>query len=233
MRQEDDSSIPSCNVHLKGENFVVEIANDRMLEIWGKGNEVLHKPLFEALPEVGNQGFESLLSHVLHSGETFYANERAVRVPRKDKLETGYANFVYEPFRDGDGYITGVMAIAIDVTEQVFARRKIEQSEQELLARVQERTAELKNTNDNLQQFAYAASHDLKAPIRKIHMYTDRLKSSLADRMPEGEATQFQRIENVTERMSTLIDDLLSYSEVSLKPDNFELVDMNEVTALV
>lgn len=218
---------------LKGDNFVVEIANARMLEIWGKGNEMLQEPLFEALPEVGNQGFESLLSHVLHSGETFYANEQPVRVPRKGKLETVYANFVYEPFRDGAGSITGVMAVAIDVTEQFLARKKIEQSEQELLSRVHERTAELKNTNDNLQQFAYAASHDLKAPIRKIHMYVDGLKSSLEDRLTTEEAIQFHRIENVTDRMSTLIDDLLSYSEVSLKPDNFELVDMNEVVALV
>jgi light-regulated signal transduction histidine kinase (bacteriophytochrome) len=59
-----------------------------------------------------------------------------------------------------------------------------------LQARVEARTyelerknEELKKSNVNLEEFAYAASHDMKEPIRKVHYFSDRLKKSLADRM--------------------------------------------------
>ena len=111
---------------LKGPNFVVEIANEKILGIWGKSkHEMFHRPFFDALPEARFQGFEELLMQVYTTGETYSANERAFVVPKKGLPETAYINFVYEPFREGDGNISGVMVVAIDVTPQVLARRKI------------------------------------------------------------------------------------------------------------
>jgi PAS domain S-box-containing protein len=115
---------------LKGKDFVVEVANDRILEIWGKEPyEVLHQPIFEGLPEAKEQGLEQLLDQVLTTGERFVANELAVSLPREGKVEVKYLDFVYEAFRDHDNKITGVMAVAIDVTEKVTAREKIQHSE--------------------------------------------------------------------------------------------------------
>ncbi|WP_207492387.1 PAS domain S-box protein [Aridibaculum aurantiacum] len=116
---------------LKGPSLVLEIANTRMFELWGKGaDELLHKPIFEGLHEVRNQGLEEILAHVYNTGETFSASERPIELPRGGKLEMLYVNFVYEPFRDSDGSIIGIIAVAIDVTEQVVARLKVEESEQ-------------------------------------------------------------------------------------------------------
>ncbi|HZH01867.1 MAG TPA: PAS domain-containing protein, partial [Flavisolibacter sp.] len=472
---------------LRGPQFVVEIANNRMYQLWGKGREaMLNEPVFEGLPEARNQGLEEVLQHVYTTGATFSAVERPITLPRNANVETVYINFIYEPFRDGDGSISGVIAVAIEVTEQVTARKKVEESEQRfrtlansisqlawiadadgwiywynnrwyeytgttleemqgwgwekvhhpehiervvsfvkeawkknepfeltfplrgdngqyrwfltraypvldgdgkilqwigtnteideqkqleasLEEKVRTRTTELENqqnlldnvlknssngisvtemirdennnvidaitilandaavrftglpkdiylskkateldpdilstpygltclktldtgepsfiqyfldvtgrwleltiskmddehlihiftditqikeaqlqlertvsdlkrSNANLQEFAYAASHDLKEPIRKIHFFSDRLKSVLKDRLGEEEVRTFERMELATKRMSSLIDDLLAYSQVSLRPKTFEEVNLNQILDLV
>ncbi len=92
---------------------------------------------------------------------------------------------------------------------------------------------ELRRSNANLEEFAYAASHDLKEPIRKIHFFSDRLKKSMRDRMLEEELNSFSRMEVASRRMGDLIDDLLSYSQVSMRPRKFEEVNLNQVIALI
>lgn len=116
---------------LSGKDHVVEIVNEKMLEIWGKtASETLNKPVFEGLPEAKDQGLEQLLDHVFETGEKFIANERPVNLLRNGKIETVYQNFTYEALRDSNGTISGVVAISTDVTAQVIAREKAEDSEQ-------------------------------------------------------------------------------------------------------
>ena len=86
---------------------------------------------------------------------------------------------------------------------------------------------ELKHSNANLEEFAYAASHDMKEPIRKIHFFTDRLKNQLEGRMTEEEKSTFLRIEKASTRMGNLIDDLLLYSHVTQRPLEKEAIDLN------
>lgn len=92
---------------------------------------------------------------------------------------------------------------------------------------------ELKRSNTNLQEFAYAASHDLKEPIRKIQIFTERIKESLDGNLSREAVGYFSRLEVASKRMGTLIDDLLSYSHVSLRPRAFEEVDLNQLFDLV
>ncbi len=115
---------------LKGSNYVVEIANEHMYELWGKKKEeVLSKPIFDGLPQAKGQGLEKLLDEVYTTGNRFIASEHPVQLPRNGKAETVYINFVYEAFHEGNGSITGIIAVATDVTEQVIARHKIEYAE--------------------------------------------------------------------------------------------------------
>jgi light-regulated signal transduction histidine kinase (bacteriophytochrome) len=93
-----------------------------------------------------------------------------------------------------------------------------------------ERSVEdLKRSNKNLEEFAYAASHDLKEPTRKIRFFTERLKDSLGEKLSPRERGFFERMEVASNRMNTLIDDLLSYSTLSQKSAEKETVDMNEL----
>lgn len=221
---------------LKGPTFVVEIANDRMFELWGRGaEEMVRRPIFDALPEARHQGLEELLQHVYATGETFRANERPITLPRSGEVQTAYINFVYEPFHEGDGTISGVLVVATDVTEQVAARRKVEESEAELQKRVVARTVELQKLNDelkrsnaNLEEFAYAASHDMKEPIRKIHFFSDRLKGELQDSLTEPQRRLFERLEHASRRMGNLIDDLLTYSQATRGAAQQERINLDK-----
>jgi PAS domain S-box-containing protein len=340
---------------LRGPSFIVEIANDFMFELWGKQrSDMLHKPIFEGLTEAKNQGFEAMLGSVYKTGETIKAFGVPVTLPRNGKTENVFIDFVYHAYREPDGTISGVIAVATDVTEQVMSRQKIESSEARfrLLAdampqmiwtgdangymhyynqavfdysglditelqnggwadivhpeereqsnsmwlhsiqtgedyifqhrlrnnsadyrwqlsravpqrdtsgninlwigtstdiheqklfeadldrKVKERTAtleilnkELQRSNAQLEEFAHAASHDLKEPIRKIRFFTDRLKAQLKEKLGADDEHIFGRVEQASQRMNALIDDLLLYSHVSQKPHEKEPIDLNE-----
>ena len=118
---------------MRGKDHVVEIANDQMIQLWGvKPEEILNKPVFDALPETRNQYLEEVLNNVYRTGKKFIANEQLVKLPRDGKIEDTYLNFVYEALKEPDGTISGVVGIAIEVTNQVLSRYKVEQSEQKI-----------------------------------------------------------------------------------------------------
>ena len=222
---------------LLGSDHTVDVANEAMIQLWGKPAEtVLHKPIFEGLPDAKAQGLETLLDNVYTNGESFKAHEHPVALLRNGQWETVYQNFVYEPYRDASGSVIGVLVVTVDVTDQVIARRKIEevvtQRTGELAAANQsllEMNKELQRSNRNLEEFAHAASHDLKEPVRKIHFFTDQLKNQLSAHLDEAELHSFSRIEKATQRMGHLIDDLLLYSHVSQRPHQMEKVDLNRL----
>ena len=118
---------------LKGPHHIVEIANDRMFALWGKLREqMINKPVFDELLEAREEGFEDLLTKVFQTGETYTAYGAPVTLYRNGETETAYVHFVYEAFRDGDGEISGVMVVAIDVTKEIITRQKLEESENKI-----------------------------------------------------------------------------------------------------
>ena len=115
---------------LLGPEFVVAITNRRHLKYWGRTEyEALGRPIFDVLPEVKGQGFDVLLKNVYNTGEGYSAFGVPVVLRRNGRLETTYASFVYEAYRNADGVIAGVMVVVTEVTEQVMARKKLEESE--------------------------------------------------------------------------------------------------------
>ncbi|WP_348051998.1 ATP-binding protein [Mucilaginibacter sp.] len=125
------SHAPVAMTVFRGPDYVIEIVNQKVLEIWGKTYEqVINKPVFEGLPEVKGQGIDVLLNNVYTTGEPFIANELPVKLFRNGELQQVYLNFVYEALKDNDDKIYGIAAIAIEVTEQVNARQKVEEAEE-------------------------------------------------------------------------------------------------------
>ena len=106
---------------------------------------------------------------------------------------------------------------------------KLKSLELELLKKIKE----LERSNRNLEEFAYAASHDLKEPIRKILFFSDLLRNSLNQRLSEKENHYFDRMDVAGKRMFSLIEDLLSFSQVNRQKPEPETADMNAVVRLV
>ena len=114
-----------------GEEFVIETINQKMGNIWGRTiAEAINKPVFELLPEVITQGYKELLERVYKTGERYVSEESLVNFNRKGKLENVFVKFVYEPFRNSEGMVSGVMCLGHEITEQVNERKKIEKNEQ-------------------------------------------------------------------------------------------------------
>ena len=90
---------------------------------------------------------------------------------------------------------------------------------------------ELKRSNSELQEFAYAASHDLQEPLRKIQAFGERLNNKCYDALDDTGRHYLERMVDASTRMRRLIDDLLSYSRVNSKTTNFLPVDLSTVLA--
>jgi len=139
-----------------GPDYVVQIVNNRALELWGrKMEEVLHKPILDAMPELRSQGVKDLLDSVYQTGETFSAFELPVKLLRNGEMVNTYINFIYEAQYDSDGEINGLITIGFEVTEEVLAKRKIEESRAEQYSLNEELTAsneELIATNEELTE---------------------------------------------------------------------------------
>ena len=114
---------------MKGKEMKITLANELIKEFWGKGKDVEGKTLLEVLPELINQPFPAMIDSVYTSGVPVYANEILAQLNRHDVMEDRYFNIVYEPYLEPDKTISGVITIAHEVTQQVLARKKIEETE--------------------------------------------------------------------------------------------------------
>jgi signal transduction histidine kinase len=88
---------------------------------------------------------------------------------------------------------------------------------------------ELQRSNRELEEFAFVASHDLQEPLRKIRAFGDRLQQRFSSELGEVGSDYVARMQAASERMSILIDNLLSFSRVTTKQRSFESIDLNEI----
>lgn len=331
---------------IKNSNFTVEIANNKMLELWQIDEGIIGKPFFEYVPSAQSQGLENLLTRVMETGETITAIEKQFFRVSNGISNYIFVDFVYEPFRDTNDQIVGVFVVARDVTQQKFARQKIEEAEArarlaieagdlgvyeldissrtliaskrfsdiwgvenannsqmliskmhpedrparlsahqqslltgnleyearilqddgsftwykakgkilndeqgnpktligviqditeqklfaaELTRLVSQRTTELKRSNDDLQQFAHVASHDLKEPVRKIKFYSNMLQDQFSEILPAKALSHLSKIHNATDRMFSMIEGVLKYSSIQGTSKDIETIDLEQL----
>lgn len=118
---------------MKGKDFVIEIANRKVLEMLNKEeNEIVGKPMLEVFPELAEQGIIEILNKVIETGEPFTANEMPVVIYKKDIPEVLYVNLIFEPIFSEEGAVEAIISVSMDVTTQVKARNIIEQNQKEL-----------------------------------------------------------------------------------------------------
>ena len=114
---------PMIIATLLGPSFIVETVNERALEIWGKTyEEVINQPLFEVSPELAS-GLKGILENIYNTGVPFIANEREVQLKRASKTDTVYINSSYQPLRDSDNKIYGILLMAEEITDTINTRK--------------------------------------------------------------------------------------------------------------
>ncbi|QHT68906.1 PAS domain-containing protein [Rhodocytophaga rosea] len=118
---------------LNGPTMVFELVNSYYQRFF-QGRNLLGKPLIEALPELKGQSIQTILEKVYRTGETFEGREVLVPSIRYEggPVEDSYFTFIYQARHNEKGQADGILVIAYEVTEQVLARRKVEESEKQL-----------------------------------------------------------------------------------------------------
>jgi light-regulated signal transduction histidine kinase (bacteriophytochrome) len=129
-----------------------------------------------------------------------------------------WANAIITPVRDGQGQLRGFTKVTRDMTE----RRQADE-------RLKDFAARLERSNQELQEFASVASHDLQEPLRKIQAFGDRLRAKCAAALGDEGRDYLARMEDAAARMRTLINDLLNFSRVTSKARSFIPVDLDRV----
>ena len=111
-----------------------------------------------------------------------------------------------------------ILGTIIDITDRKMYETQLEQN-----------TAELKRSNEDLEQFAYVASHDLQEPLRKIRAFGDRLINRYKSQLDGQGEDYIKRMQSASTRMQTLIEDLLAFSRVSRSTEVFQSLDMDQI----
>ena len=129
-----------------------------------------------------------------------------------------WGSIVITALHNSYGEVTGFSKVTRDLTERKLAEDKL-----------REYSNALEFQNKELEQFAYAASHDMKEPLRKIHLYNSFIGENPENKLDPKSREYLNRSLNAVKRMSDLIEDLLSYSKSTSNVDSFEETDMNEL----
>jgi PAS domain S-box-containing protein len=165
-----------------------------------------------------------------HDGTPYHSTYRIIRP------DTGAINWIDEwgfGLLDAEGKVSKLFGVAMESTERIEAEARLQNyadTLRELNAtleeRVEQRTEELQRSNRELDQFAYVASHDLKAPLRAINHLATWIAEDAAEQLPLSSQEHLGKLQGRVRRMDTLLDDLLAYSRAGRQRHPAEMVDV-------
>ncbi|WP_437590279.1 ATP-binding protein [Sorangium sp. So ce1000] len=225
---------------LRGPRHVFELVNPTCRDIFG-GREVMGKPIREALPDLSGQGMFEILDEVYRSGQPHVGTSVPLRLRRgaAGPEEERFFNFVYQSMSAQGSGAAGVVVFAFEVTDQIQARRRVEQLAAEqaavamdnarLFQEAQSLIRALERTNAELDQFAYVTSHDLKAPLRGIASLAQWIEEDLSDKLTADTRHQMELLRGRVRRMEALIEGILAYSRATRFREKPESVDLDKL----
>ena len=225
----DNAPIGIEELTLSGE--LVQV-NPRMCEITGYTADELRSLRIQDITHPGD--LDADLAHMqrLRSGEI-----DSFSLEKRDLRKDGGVVWVEASravVRDPDGNPLLFVGAVRDISGQRQAEAEVQTLNADLEARVERRTTDLAQANKDLEAFGYSVSHDLRAPLRALSGYAEALLEEYGDGLGETGRGYAERIQAASERMATLIDDLLQLAQVSRSQMHLRPVDLSaEVTAVV
>jgi PAS domain S-box-containing protein len=223
-----ESYFPDAIAEVKGFAIFMLDANG-IIQTWNNGCELMKG--FTAEEAIG-QNFEILFPDFfrddhLPEKERQLAKEtgryESENWRRKKNGELFWAFVVLTRVLDEDGNHIGFIKVTQDQTD----KKKYLEQLNDKIEEARNINKELVNSNSRLEEFAYASSHDLQAPLRKISFFVESLKTELWEQLNPEHQELFSRIGKSTERMVALIEDLLTFSYLTKGTGEIAELDLN------
>ena len=200
---------------VRGPDLVFELANAPYEQMVGR-TVAVGRSFCEVFPELPDDApVLAMLANVLATGKTFHASEYPVLLDRAGtgKLEESFFLFTCRPFHEGNGIDDAILTVAIDVTEQVKMRRRIEAlslEREQLFAKEKKARAEAEAANRAKDEFLAMLGHELRNPLAPITTALDLLR---------GRGATFEKehlvIERQVDHLRRLVDDLLDIARIT------------------
>jgi PAS domain S-box-containing protein len=196
--------------------------NPRALDLFGwRRHEAIGRKLPDlVVPERYREAHKRGLEHYVQTGETNFLNRKIEATALHRDGHEFPVELAAFPLETGENCSFG--AFILDITE----RRKAEEETKAL-------AQELRRSNEELQQFAYVAAHDLREPLRTIVSYTNLLVEKFKGKLDADDEENVAFIVGAAKRMQALISDLLAYSRVQTRQRAFQPTDCSAVMETV
>ncbi|HVJ91987.1 MAG TPA: ATP-binding protein [Labilithrix sp.] len=196
---------PMATALSTGPERLIAVANDGFREIIGR--DVVGLTFAEAFPKLVGTDVDVVLDQSYRTGETFTTEEQPVAIPRNGRLEDRWLKFNVQPIRDTAGLVFGLITIAIDVTEEVLARRALEAyaAERERLYNAVDAASRAKD------DFLAMLGHELRNPLAPITTALQLMKM----KQPTTLVREREIIERQVGHLTKLVDDILDVARVA------------------
>lgn len=207
-------SVPN-QLLLLDRNLRIEFANEAFLEASGWSRD---SALGRHISEVA--GPERFLERKPYYDRALAGETLSYEAVGAAGTRFGYFQFSYRPNYDENGEVRGILSLATDISERRRIELELEQKQEELL-----------RSNRDLEQFAYVASHDLKAPLRSIEVLVEWIREDLEDHESEEVQENLALLSQRSRRLARLLDDLLAYSRAGRSVGELREVDCRALLA--
>ena len=207
---------------------------DLRVVLWNRGAEALYgytaeEALGRSAPDVVRTAASVEEARARVSEVDVGTKHQFEAVHRNRAGELLYIDSTVAPLRGEDGSTAGYVVVNRDMTARKRYEQELEDLNASLEERVRDRTAELERSNRELDQFAYVASHDLKAPLRAITLLAEWITEDAAPLLPPTSLAHLAKLNGRVRRLDKLLSDLLDYSRAGRISSDPEQVDTRQL----
>jgi len=179
------------------------------------------RPILIDLVQTADEEIENKYQHITRKGQALLAE---IDVPVRGEQLTLWG--MASPLYDDNGVLTGAIESIRDITERKQVEKELDTYRKHLEDLIKERTENLEVANTELSQYAYVVSHDLRAPLRAIHNYSDFLQEDLGAILDGDQKLYLESLARAIREAEMLVDDVLELARVSRRSLTFGKVDV-------